>query len=93
VRTNGSIACEKYSGTLKWKAPLKGSPGAALETIGASVISVSRDGWMQGFDTANGSLRFQRFLHKQIEAPPLINKGKVYLGTVDGEVSCFNLVV
>lgn len=85
--------CEKYSGTLKWKAPLKGSPGAALETIGASVISVSRDGWMQGFDTANGKLRFQRFLHKQIEAPPLINKDKVYLGTVDGEVSCFNLVV
>jgi len=85
--------CEKYSGTLKWKAPLKGSPGAALETIGASVISVSKDGWMQGFDTANGSLRFQRFLHKQIEAPPLINKDKVYLGTVDGEVSCFNLVV
>ncbi|MDP3508827.1 MAG: serine/threonine-protein kinase [Candidatus Melainabacteria bacterium] len=85
--------CEKYSGTLKWKAPLKGSPGAALEAIGASVISVSKDGWMQGFDTANGSLRFQRFLHKQIEAPPLIYKDKVYLGTVDGEVSCFNLMV
>jgi len=85
--------CEKYSGTLKWKAPLKGSPGAALETIGASVICVSKEGWMQGFDTANGTLRFQRFLHKQIEAPPLINKDKVYLGTVDGEVSCFNLVV
>ncbi len=85
--------CEKYSGTLKWKAPLKGTPGAALETVGASVISVSKDGWMQGFDTANGSLRFQRFLHKQIEAPPLINKDRVYLGTVDGEVSCFNLVV
>lgn len=85
--------CEKYSGTLKWKAPLKGLPGAALESIGASVISVSKDGWMQGFDTSNGSLRFQRFLHKQIEAPPLINKDKVYLGTVDGEVSCFNLLV
>ncbi|MBP9092388.1 serine/threonine-protein kinase [bacterium] len=85
--------CEKYSGTLKWKAPLKGSPGAALEAIGASVISASKDGWMQGFDSANGSLRFQRFLHKQIEAPPLINKDKVYLGTVDGEVSCFNLVI
>jgi serine/threonine protein kinase/outer membrane protein assembly factor BamB len=86
-------SCEKYSGTLKWKAPLKGAPAADLETIGASIISTSKDGWLQGFDTTSGNLRFQRFLKKQIESQPLIARDKLYLGTVDGELSCFKLVV
>lgn len=86
-------SCEKYSGTLKWKAPLKEAPAAALETIGSSIISTSKDGWLQGFDTTSGNLRFQRFLKKQVESQPLIAKDKLYLGTVDGELSCFELVV
>ncbi len=85
--------CEKYSGTIKWKAPLKGAPAGALETVGASVICTSKDGWLEGFDTATGKPRFQRFLHKQIDSQPLIVKDKVYLGTVDGEVNCFELVL
>mgnify|MGYP000045608614 CR=1 FL=1 len=85
--------CEKYSGTIKWKAPLKGAPAGALETVGANIICTSKEGWLEGFDTASGKLRFQRFLHKQIDSQPLIVKDKVYLGTVDGEVNCFEMVL
>lgn len=83
--------CEKYSGTIKWKAALKGSPACPLETSGTSVLALSKDGWLQIIDTANGAVKAQAFLHKQIEAPPLIAANRLYVGAVDGTLSCFEL--
>jgi serine/threonine protein kinase len=83
--------CEKYAGTLKWKAALKGIPAAPLETSGTLVVALSKDGWLQVFDLASGTCKSQSFLHKSVESPPLIAGGKIYVGTIEGQLICYEL--
>lgn len=83
--------CEKYAGTLKWKSALKGVPASPLEVNGSTVVALSKDGWLQVFDTATGACKSQSFLHKQIESPPLIVGGKIYVGTVEGSLVCYEM--
>jgi outer membrane protein assembly factor BamB len=63
--TKWLYCCEKYDGTLKWKAPLKGRPAAALLNMQNVVVSLSRDGWLEGFDTASGALKWRLFYTKK----------------------------
>ncbi|MBP7578256.1 MAG: PQQ-binding-like beta-propeller repeat protein [Candidatus Obscuribacter sp.] len=90
--TKWLYCCEKYDGTLKWKAPLKGRPAAALLNMQNVVVSLSRDGWLEGFDTASGALKWRLFLHKEVEAQPLIADGKIYIASIDGEINCLDFV-
>lgn len=90
--TKWLYCCEKYDGTLKWKAPLKGRPAAALLNMQNVVVSLSREGWLEGFDTASGALKWRLFLHKEVEAQPLIADGKIYIASIDGEINCLDFV-
>ncbi|MBS1996283.1 MAG: PQQ-binding-like beta-propeller repeat protein [Cyanobacteria bacterium SZAS LIN-2] len=83
--------CEKYDGSLKWKVPLKGTPSATLEAVGSTVVCVTKEGWLQAFDTENGKLAYESFLKKDIESAPLLLGKKIFVGSVDGALSCFEL--
>jgi outer membrane protein assembly factor BamB len=83
--------CEKYDSSLKWKVPLKGTPSATLEAVGSTVICVTKEGWLQAFDAATGKLAYESFLKKDIESAPLILGKKLFIGSVDGALSCFEL--
>lgn len=83
--------CEKYDGSLKWKAPLKNKPAATLMHVGSInslVISLSKDGFLEAFDTMSGAVRWRVSLRKEVESHPLIAGNRLYLGSVDGEISC-----
>lgn len=83
--------CEKYDGSLKWKAPLKNKPAATLMHMGSLnsvVLSLSKDGFLEAFDTMSGAVQWRVALRKEVESLPLIAGNRLYLGSVDGEISC-----
>lgn len=83
--------CEKYDGTLKWKAPLKGRPGGSLLHLGAAVLTISREGILEGFDTTNGAARMKLNFRKEFQCEPTLSAGKLFLASVDGEIACIEL--
>jgi len=83
--------CEKYDGSLKWKVPLKGTPSATLEAVGSTVICITKEGWLQAFDVETGKLAYESFLKRDIESAPLLLGKKIFVGSVDGALSCFEL--
>jgi serine/threonine protein kinase len=85
------FCCEKYDGKLRWKVPLKGCPSATLEAVGSTVICIAKEGWLQAFDTQTGKLAYENFLKKDIESAPLLLGKKLFVGSVDGALSCFEL--
>jgi len=85
------FCCEKYDGGLKWKVPLKGTPSATLEAVGSKVICITKEGWLQAFDSETGKLAYENFLKRDIESAPLLLGKKLFVGSVDGALSCFEL--
>jgi serine/threonine protein kinase/outer membrane protein assembly factor BamB len=85
------FCCEKYDGSLKWKVKLKGTPSATLESVGSTVICITKEGWLQAFDAETGKLSYESFLKKDIESAPLLLGKKLFVGSVDGALSCFEL--
>ncbi|MBI5173641.1 MAG: PQQ-binding-like beta-propeller repeat protein, partial [Candidatus Melainabacteria bacterium] len=83
--------CEKYDGTLKWKAPLKGKPAATLASVDKQVLAVSRDGFLEAIDTRNGAIAWRLALKKEVESQPLFVGNLMYFGAVDGDLVCLEL--
>jgi len=76
------LAIEMLSGNLAWEyAPPEGLWGRAYASDGNTVFVGLRGGKLAALDVEQGKVRWQQIIGPNVQAPPLVHEGVVYVST------------
>ena len=94
-------AINAKDGTLKWMLPTNGGIQSSPSVYGGFVFFGSSDGKFYAVNSINGELEWSiapdyyiegmfNYITKPIISSPFVDEGKVYIGSTNGNLYCFN---
>lgn len=93
---NQLISVSKHNGMIKWVKNLadytnkKVSYWAAPITAGNEIIAVNSDGNLLKFDNSTGDLKGKMQIDKEVELPPLVANGNMYITSNRGNITQYS---